>query len=77
MRGAIATVYAMGMLYAGGLKFVLLAAVLYAPGTILYFIARREQKERLFTLPEMMVFAALIVAATAALIALGSGAITV
>ena len=77
VRGAIATVYAMGMLYAGGLKFVLLAAVLYAPGTILYFIARREQKERLFTLPEMMVFAVLIVAATAALIALGSGAITV
>jgi arginine:ornithine antiporter/lysine permease len=65
------------MLYAGGLKFVLLAAVLYAPGTILYFIARREQKERLFTLPEMMVFVVLIVAAIAALIALGSGAITV
>ena len=77
MRGAIATVYATGMLYAGGLKFVLLAAVLYAPGTILYFIARREQKERLFTLPEMMVFVVLIVAAIAALIALGSGAITV
>ncbi|MDM0078158.1 basic amino acid/polyamine antiporter [Variovorax sp. J2P1-59] len=77
VRGAIATVYAMAMLFAGGLKFLMLAAVLYAPGTILYFIARREQKERLFTLPEMMVFAVLVMAAIAALIALGTGAIAV
>jgi len=33
LRGAIATVYAAGMLYAGGAKFLLLAALLYAPGT--------------------------------------------
>lgn len=76
-RAAIATVYAMGMLYAGGLKFLLLSAVLYAPGTVLYFLARREQKARIFTSPEMFVFAALVVAAIAALFALASGAITV
>ena len=44
VRGALATVYAAGMIYAGGLKFLLLSAVLYAPGTALYFLARREQK---------------------------------
>ncbi|WP_431274877.1 basic amino acid/polyamine antiporter [Variovorax ureilyticus] len=77
VRGAIATVYAMGMLYAGGLKFLLLSAVLYAPGTVLYFLARREQKARIFTLPEVFVFGALVIAAFAALFALASGAITV
>ena len=45
VRGAIATVYAAGMLYAGGAKFILLAALLYAPGTSLYFFARREQRQ--------------------------------
>src|SRR6478736_6589820 len=73
-RGAIATVYAAGMLYAGGPKFLLLSAILYAPGTILYFIARREQKARIFTGPEMVAFGVLVLAALAALWALVSGA---
>jgi len=77
VRGAIATVYAAGMLYAGGPKFLLLSAILYAPGTILYFLARREQKARIFTGPEMLVFGVLVLAALAALWALVSGAITV
>ena len=77
VRGALATVYAIGMLYAGGLKFLLLSAVLYAPATVLYFLVRREQKARIFTPPEMFVFATLVVAAIAALFALASGAITV
>lgn len=77
MRGAIATVYAAGMIYAGGPKFLALSAILYAPGTLLYVLARREQNERLFTPPEMVVFALLVVAALAALWALVTGAITV
>ena len=44
LRGAIATIYAAGMLYAGGAKFLLLSALLYAPGTWLYYYARREQR---------------------------------
>jgi arginine:ornithine antiporter/lysine permease len=77
VRGAIATIYAAGMIYAGGLKFLLLSAVLYAPGTLLYFVARREQKERIFTRPELGVFVVVIVAAVAAVVALASGAIAV
>ncbi|MBO9515818.1 MAG: amino acid permease [Variovorax sp.] len=77
VRAAIATVYALGMLYAGGLKFLLLSAVLYAPGTILYLLARREQKARIFTGPEMIVFALIVVAAIAALFALDTGLISV
>lgn len=39
----VATIYTAFLLYAGGLKFIVLSAVLYAPGTILYVWARREQ----------------------------------
>lgn len=77
VRGAIATVYAAGMLYAGGPKFLALSAILYAPGTLLYFLARREQNKRIFTPAEMVVFALLVAAALAALWALITGAITV
>jgi arginine:ornithine antiporter / lysine permease len=77
VRGAIATIYAAGMIYAGGMKFLLLSAVLYAPGTVLYFVARREQKERIFTPTEMAFFVVVALAAVAAVVALSSGAITV
>jgi arginine:ornithine antiporter / lysine permease len=46
---AIATVYTIFMIIAGGLKFVLLSCILFAPGTLLYFMARREQNLRVFT----------------------------
>lgn len=52
----IAAFYSAFMIYAGGLKYVLLAALLYAPGTILYYWARREQGQRLFTQVELVVF---------------------
>jgi len=76
-RAAIATFYAAAMLYAGGAKFLLLSALLYAPGTWLYFYARREQKERLFTHAEWLVFSILSVAAIAALIALLTGELAI
>jgi arginine:ornithine antiporter / lysine permease len=77
VRGAIATLYAAGMIYAGGLKFLLLSALLYAPGTILYYFARREQRAALFTPAEMIVFGALCIAALVALVALVTGALTI
>jgi arginine:ornithine antiporter / lysine permease len=77
VRAAIATVYAAGMLYAGGPKFLLFSALLYAPGTLLYFLARREQKAALFAPSEMIVFAAICVAALAALYAMTTGALSI
>ncbi len=76
-RAAIATLYAAAMLYAGGAKFLLLSALLYAPGTWLYFHARREQKERVFTHAEWLLFSILSVAAIAALIALLTGELAI
>jgi arginine:ornithine antiporter/lysine permease len=77
LRAALAAVYAAGMLYAGGAKFLLLAALLYAPGTWLYFYARREQRQRVFTAAEAAVFGAVAIAAAVALAALITGVIVI
>ena len=45
---AMAILYTVFMIYAGGMKFILLSAVLYAPGTALYIWARREQGKPVF-----------------------------
>ena len=63
------------MLWAGGPKFLLLSAILYAPATALYALARREQRARLFTVPEFLVFVVLVAAAAYGVLALRSGAI--
>jgi arginine:ornithine antiporter/lysine permease len=73
----LATLYAAAMLLAGGAKFLLLSALLYAPGTWLYAAARREQGLALFGARERLLFWALGAAAVAALAALLSGALSI
>lgn len=77
LRGAIATVYAAGMIYAGGLKFLLLASLLYALGTLLFFAARREQRAPVFTGREQLLFGALLVASVLGLYGLVTGALQI
>jgi arginine:ornithine antiporter / lysine permease len=74
---AIATLYAASMIYAGGAKFLLLSAILYAPGTILFVVARREQAKALFTRVEQLLVAAIFVAAAAGIYGLAYGAISI
>jgi arginine:ornithine antiporter/lysine permease len=76
-RGAIATVYTAGMLYAGGTKFLLLSALLYAPGTILFVLARREQRATVFARLEWPLFAIVVIAAAVGVCGLAVGAISV
>ncbi|QFR34846.1 basic amino acid/polyamine antiporter [Ancylobacter sp. TS-1] len=74
--GWIAVVYTLFMFVAAGLKYVLLVAVLFVPGTILYVWARREQKARLFTSVELIIFAVTLVAGAVGAYGLVSGTIT-
>jgi arginine:ornithine antiporter / lysine permease len=76
-RGAIATIYAAGMLYAGGATFILLSALLYAPGTILFIIAKREQSKTVFTPVEWLIFGVIVVAAIVGLYSLATGVISI
>jgi arginine:ornithine antiporter / lysine permease len=57
----LATVYTVFLLYAGGVKFIVLSAVLYAPGSLLYLWARREQGLRMLAKPSDVVILALAV----------------
>jgi arginine:ornithine antiporter/lysine permease len=77
MRGALATVYTLGMLYAGGSDLLMLSALLYAPGTLLFIITRREQGKPLFTRVEWLGFAGLCAVAIGALYGLASGDISI
>jgi arginine:ornithine antiporter/lysine permease len=72
----IAVIYTIIMFLAAGLKYVLLVAVLFAPGTILYVWARREQNAKLFTSIELIVLAVTVVAALIGVYGLLSGTIT-
>lgn len=73
----IATLYSALMLCAGGLKYLLLSALIYAPGTILFFLARREQNRKVFTFGEWFIFSIAVLAALTAFYALVTGRITI
>ena len=73
----VATAYAILMLVAGGLEKLLLAALILAPGTILFFLARREQNSRVFGFWELVVFTVTVIAALTALYGFATGRITI
>lgn len=75
VRAAIATLASAGLIYAGGLKLLLLSSLLFAPGTALFVLVRREQRLPLFTLREGAAGVLIVLAALAAAYGLASGAI--
>ncbi|MBY0320499.1 MAG: basic amino acid/polyamine antiporter [Reyranella sp.] len=74
----VATAYTIFLLYAGGLKFILLSAVLYAPGTVLYLWARREQGKPVFTrTSDWIIFGLAVIGAVIGVYWLATGYITI
>lgn len=59
--GLIASLYAIWLVYAAGLQYLLLTAIVYAPGLIIYVWARLRMKEKIFTWWEALLAIALIV----------------
>ena len=72
---ALATAYTLFMIFAGGMKFLLLSAILYAPGTLLYIWARREQGKELFTPIGWALFGVAILGCVAGIYGLATGGI--
>ncbi|WP_315387694.1 basic amino acid/polyamine antiporter [uncultured Stenotrophomonas sp.] len=68
----IATAYAVGMLLAGGSRYLLLSSLLYVPGSILFWVWQR-QRGIAFRPLELLVLAALCTMAVVALVGMGSG----
>lgn len=73
----IATLYALLMVYAGGMKYILLSAVIYGPGTLLFIIAKRERQQQIFTGLERVLFVIAMAAAVIAIYFLLNGTISV
>jgi len=72
----LATGYTIFLIFAAGPKFLLLSFVIYAPATVLFVMARREQGRRLFSPVELVILAITVVGAAAGITALAIGAIT-
>jgi arginine:ornithine antiporter/lysine permease len=77
IMAAIAVIYTVFMILAGGLKFILLSAVLYAPGTILYIWARREQNKTVFVSSDWIIFIVAVIGAVVGIYGLATGMITI
>lgn len=74
--GAIAVLYSVWLIYAAGLKYLLLSALLYAPGALIYIWARRENKQPVFTDLEKVYLGILVLGAIWAAIGLYQGSLT-
>ncbi|OEC41530.1 arginine-ornithine antiporter [Pseudomonas sp. 1D4] len=72
----LALIYATWLLYAGGVKYLLLSALLYAPGAILFAKAKHELGQPVFTPVEKLIFAAVVIGALVAAYGLYDGFLT-
>jgi arginine:ornithine antiporter / lysine permease len=74
---ALATVYTLFLVYAAGLDHLMLSCILYAPGAVLYLIARRERGLRVFRPAEAVLFGVIVLGAVAGVVSLATGAIEI
>lgn len=72
---SLAVIYSVWLLYAGGTKYLLLSALLYAPGTILFAWERYKAKQVIFKRFEKFVFAMIMFGALFSFYALYQGQI--
>ncbi len=73
----LAVLYTIFMIIASGMKFLLLSAILYAPGTLLYIWARRERDKSVFSKTEWAIFAVALIGAIFGITSLATGYITI
>jgi arginine:ornithine antiporter/lysine permease len=72
----LASAYCLWLLYAAGLKYLMLSALLYAPGAALYFWAKHQRQQTAFTHTDWAILAALLVLAGVAVTMLVTKQIT-
>ncbi|WP_212630662.1 arginine-ornithine antiporter [Pseudomonas sp. KB-10] len=69
----ISTLYAVWLVYAAGVQYLLLSALLYAPGAILFAKAKRELGHPIFTGVEKLIFVVVLIGAAIAAFGLYDG----
>ncbi|MFH8391827.1 MULTISPECIES: basic amino acid/polyamine antiporter [unclassified Streptomyces] len=70
---AAATVYTAFLLYAAGLKYLLVSFIVYAPATVLFVMARREQGRTPFSPRELVILGVSVAGAVTGIVALALG----
>jgi arginine:ornithine antiporter/lysine permease len=73
----LATVYTAFLIVAAGLEFLLLSFIIYAPGTILFIMSRRERNRTVFSPWELVLFIGSIVLAVLGIVGLATGLIII
>jgi arginine:ornithine antiporter/lysine permease len=74
---AVAVVYTAFLIFAAGPEFLLLSFIIYAPGTVLFIMARREQHRRVFSPAELVLFVVSVVLAVLGIVGLATGLIAI
>jgi arginine:ornithine antiporter / lysine permease len=74
--GLVATIFGIWLIYAAGSQYLLMCALLYAPGILIYWWARNARGEKAFTAVEGLIAAGLIVAAVVAGYLMWTGALS-
>lgn len=69
----VALLYSVWLVYAGGVQYLLLSALLYAPGALFFAKAKRELGQPVFTSVEKLIFAAVVIGALIAAYGLYDG----
>ncbi|MGH8877818.1 MAG: basic amino acid/polyamine antiporter [Stackebrandtia sp.] len=73
----ITAVYTAFLLFAAGLKYLLVSLIVYAPATVLFVMTRREQGRRLFSPAEAVLLAVAVTGAVIGIVALATGWISI
>jgi arginine:ornithine antiporter/lysine permease len=72
----VASVYGVWLLYAAGPKYLLLSALLYAPGAAVFAWARKDRSGALWQPQELVLFVVLCAGALWAAVALSRGSLS-
>lgn len=75
--GVLGTIYGCWLIYASGLTGLLITAILYAPGTLVYIKAKKEKGEKCFeTFKDKVILGIIVAMAILSLILIFNGTIT-
>ena len=73
---AVATIYGLWLVYAAGLQYLLMCVILFAPGIVVYLLARRESQRSWFTAVDGVIAAAIVVLAVVSVWLMATGRIS-
>ncbi len=76
LTGFVAMIYGVWLIYAAGVNYLLMVAILYAPGVLVYWWARSVRGEKAFTVIESILAVGLLTAASVAAYLMWTGVIS-